>query len=935
MKQMTYLVTPSSMTNRSLASVNKRFVLLTLATLITVLVATFGLVSRASAQSPSTGLAIQNLTITQSGVSASVVTYDARVTIVNSSDTDFSGVQRVDYQIDGGDKQLAYIVTALQAGQTLIFTFSFHLSPGEHTISVILAESEVSRSVSVASADIFVEIIEHRVKRGRTVEFVIAVSNLGTLTASDLILSATWSNSSVDSSGRVVYVGIIPNIAPAQTITEVIPLQVQPGSYHFSFKAGTSTIEGVLDNNSADLSLDVEFIDLHTNVVATESLGWDGEGNALMSVTVEVTNEGVDDANTFYIGVGCDGQWEDSCSTSSQSDEISAGGSVETEMRLWLPIGSTPIRIFAVEDEDTFRWGNLNAIDHIIEVPDEPDLVWTLSKIATPEVATYWSDGSANVDLDLTFVNNGTNEPQLVVVECSLDDVTVDGCGAEFSVEKETDVYPTVIKRTLRLPSGETNLAISYGATEPKSISTTVPERITGIERDVWDCFSDTSNIDDDFEQDDQDSDEGVGCAGWDREHVTKWPVGEAIKLWSYGDAYYLKILDEVLQDATSFLNLEIERVATENEAQLKVYAGVVRENADSTGMDCVDSAGCARTWVADDGRITASTVAIWSNRFENEKQRDTVIRSTTLHELLHAFTNMQHRHHDRSSIMSYEALNYTTIDGMDRGLFALHAHPLVEPGMSFDEIRDLIVFADELNDPPEPVELSAPSLLRRTHAALMDAESFSFEVRGGWPGCQGNHDFGWAQLEAANLLPYAALWRHFHDGNDRYYYVGNLHDWGESEWWLRRGRNWNDVNVQRVTDATTFRGGFSSLLQTLADINVYANASDYTAVSRYADRIEIVVNIDEPNPLWSRGLNLEISIAMHPENYQILKYEMTWNFNPRDRRSCDTYTIEARSPQYGIDFMFPDAIREDSQILAPETIPDESDIKVEVATVN
>ena len=107
-------------------------------------------------------------------------------------------------------------------------------------------------------------------------------------------------------------------------------------------------------------------------------------------------------------------------------------------MRLWLPIGDTLTRIFAVEDEDTFRWGNLNVIDHTIAVPDAPDLVWNLSKIATPEVASYWSDGSANVDLNLTFVNNGTDESQVVVIECSQNEVIVDDCGAEFSVEKES-----------------------------------------------------------------------------------------------------------------------------------------------------------------------------------------------------------------------------------------------------------------------------------------------------------------------------------------------------------------------------------------------------------------------------------------------------------------------------------------------------------------
>ena len=92
---------------------------------------------------------------------------------------------------------------------------------------------------------------------------------------------------------------------------------------------------------------------------------------------------------------------------------------------------------------------------------------------------------------------------------------------------------------------------------------------------------------------------------------------------------------------------------------------------------------------------------------------------------------------------MSYEALDYTTVDGMDLGLFNLIGNPLVKPGMTFDEVLGLIIFADELNDPPKPVELSARALLRRAHAALMDADSFSFRVTGDWPGCSGNHDFG------------------------------------------------------------------------------------------------------------------------------------------------------------------------------------------------
>ena len=134
-----------------------------------------------------------------------------------------------------------------------------------------------------------------------------------------------------------------------------------------------------------------------------------------------------------------------------------------------------------------------------------------------------------------------------------------------------------------------------------------------------------------------------------------------------------------------------------------------------------------------------------------------------------------------------------------------------------------------------------------------------------------------------------------------------------------------------------TFRGGFSSLLQTLADINVYAKPfglHPLCLATQLRVEIEVTLSINQTHQ-WSRGLDLEIGVAVNPENYQILDYEMTWNFNPRNRNNCDIYTIEARSPQYAIDFTFPDAIRNDSQILAPATVPDEPEIEVEVVIVN
>ena len=898
------------------------FLTLSLATVLIV----FAVNMTASAQPASSGLTIQDLIISRIGKSSTAVNYQALVTISNSTGTDFAGVERVEYQLDDGDLQLGYILTALPDGESVSFTFDFALAPGEHTVRVVLGESEMSKSFSVAGADIAVLIAESRIKRGSIVEFDVNITNSGVLVARDLTLTSAWMNIDGDVSGEQVYDAELPTLGTNKRTSVSLPIQLRTGSYHFSFTVSTSTIEAEFDNNAVDLSLDVEFIDLRLEVIATESLGWDGDGNALMSMMVEVENAGVDDANTFYIGIECNAEWTWECSTSMQSDAVAAGEKTTSELRVWLPIGETPTRIFAVEDEDTFRWGDFNVIEKTITAPVVPEQVWTLNRISDPAIVGYWSDGSANVEFEMTLVNNGTDEPSNVTIQCMMDETVLEDCGDEITVNRGADVYPTVVHHVLRLPQGDTDLRFDYGADEPKSSLAIVPERIIGVERAVWDCFSDTSNLDPETNEQDEADDLGIGCAGWDQTYITKWPVGETIKFWTHGDPDYIEILNESLEDLGSFLNLEFESVPTKGEAQLTIHTGVAREDADFTGLDCIDFGGCAQTIFDEvDGRVTASNIAIWLSRLDDEVWRQHSIRATTRHELLHALTNMEHRHHDRTSLMSYDALDYTNIDGMDHGLFKLYSHHLVQPGMSFDQVLELIVFNDGLNDPSEPPELSAKSLLRRAHAAIMDAESLSFEIKGDWPGCRGNHDFGWAQLELANLRPYLAIWRHFLDGNDRYYYIGNPADWSASEWWLRRGRNWSDVGAERVSDATTFRGGFSSLLQSLADINVYANESDYSVISRTADKVKIEISIDEPNPRWSRGLNREISITVHPETYQISEYEMTWNFNPRDRDNCDTYTVRARSAEYGVEFTFPDAIREDSQLLLPEVATDES----------
>ena len=844
--------------------------------------------------------------------------------VQNVGNADFEASERLDYRINDEDPSIVAILTELAQGQSKNFTFNFDLPPGDHEISVILGESQTSDTITVEGADLALEVVDHRLKRGGEVEFDLEIANHGELTAKNIALSANWGDTPDDFIDTEVAFdddeqGLLPNFTTISTL----PIKVAPGAYRFTFDVSTATIEGQKDNNSASIELDVEFVDLRVSVQSSESLGWDGSGRAFMSMLINVENAGLDDSGPFVLGIECAAETIIECASSTEFESVPSGASSFGEVRVWMPVGETLTRVFAVEDEETFRWGELNAIDHTLDVSGAPDLVWNLTRISEPKVISYWSDGSANVDLDLTFVNNGVDETRSVLIQCVHADVVLADCGGEIDIQKVADVYPTVVEHTIRLPAGDMQLLFHYGDDEPIATPATVPERIVGIEREVWECFSDTSWLEVKFSGLWGDgTDQGIGCGGWEQEYIIKWPVGETINVWLTGDKLYTSIFEEVLEELAVFMNLEFEYVANKSDAQLQVYTGWPREDATTTGLDCVEYGGCAQRW-QDDYVMTQAKIAIWYKTYTDETKRDHWIRAISLHELLHALTNGKHRHHDRTSVMSYDALSYTTIDGIDEGLFQLLAHPLVEPGMSFGEVLDLIVFSDELNDPPEQPQMSAQQLLRRAAATMIDAGSVRFEMKGDWPGCAGNHDFGPATHEIGNLRRGHQHWTRFDNGNEHYYIIAKPdephapHDRELIEYWLNRGSRWERVGSDRIyNDDSAFRDYWSNPLDMLHHINIYGNPSNYNVVFRSSNLVILEIELGGPNPEWSRSVNVDIRIEMNPESFEISEYKMTWNFNPRSRDSCAIYEVRARGGVYGFEFKFPDEILERSRIL-------------------
>ena len=152
---------------------------------------------------------------------------------------------------------------------------------------------------------------------------------------------------------------------------------------------------------------------------------------------------------------------------------------------------------------------------------------------AAADVTGYWSDGSANVELTATLQNQGNLQletPVQVAVTCNRSGEAPDGCSETLSLSLPDGNGPAAGALTLRVPVGDTSFRFAYGKDQIETVGVNVPERILGVDRDVWECFSDTSKVDTVWEDD-----EGIGCGAWGDQTVFKWDQHAPIRISASG----------------------------------------------------------------------------------------------------------------------------------------------------------------------------------------------------------------------------------------------------------------------------------------------------------------------------------------------------------------------------------------------------------------
>ena len=822
------------------------------------------------------------------------------VTVKNVGELPGTEPVKLELLLDDDERDPVSMIDPLAAAETSSFELSRKLAPGHYRVTFIVADSEMSVAVHVKAADITLTALRHVITGDGTIAVEVQVTNQGDLVADSVELSAGWvptANDAADmdgSSGSTGAAVVIERLNPGESRVVSLPVEIPAGSYAFTLSGETASIEAFRDNNNAETTIAVDYVKLVVSIESVRHVGYKQGGDGIVDMDFSVANEGVTDSGELTVGVMCvDG----GCFQSLPLDSLQAGDSVDIMIRLAMPQGKIDTLVFAGGLDEGYRWGEDNVGRVTVNVAERAT-VSPAQNVETAVAGGYWSDGTANVEVTPSL---NTEDVQGITVTCSQRSETASACPQHAIVWPADGPEPSAETRIMRLPMGESYvLAFDYGGNE-NIVEVEVPERILGVERDVWECFRDTSNIGTVWE-----GRHGIGCGGWYDETITKWDQSVPVRVWANpaGDPRYIRILGEVLEELSPILNLQFQWGATETDATFVAHLGIDRSKAADIDIGC---RGCIGTRDIDHGVIRwVRFVDLRS--YPEERQ----IKRFILDKALRALLPILYRHRDQTSVTSgYKVVDGTLVHRMDQELFKLHSDPLVKPGMAMDEVREVLVLRDELLDRPGPAPLASLQMLEEAYVRLQSTGSAQYSISVRSVKC--GEQLGWTDYKIANYGFYDPRWIHIDDGSARHYIVEHGAElWSQdSEQWREIG--WHDLNQDSILSRyheLSPHNALSKIFRGYDDVEVeMAGQSDGELILK--------ANFASQAPVYPSA---EIAIVLDEQSYEIREYGIKW---PSDE-GCGVRELYAKDGRYGIEFEFPEAIWDISNTLSscgPDTL--------------
>ena len=838
---------------------------------------------------------VESVDIGFTGGGQGLVQTSFSVTVKNVGELPATELVKLELLLDDDKREPVSTIDPLAVGETSSIELSRELAPGHHRVTFIVADSEMSVDVHAKAADITLTAVRHVITSDGAIVLEVQVTNQGDLIADSVALSARWVPLAKDtadtdgSSGSAEGAVVTERLSSGENRVVRLPVEIPAGSYAFTLSAETGSIEAFRDNNSAETTVEVDYVKLIVSIESVRHVGYEQDGDGIVDMDFSVANEGVTDSGELIAGVMCvDG----GCFQSLSLDSLQVGDSVDIMIKVAMPHGTTDTLVFAGGLDEGYRWGEDNVGKVTVNIAERAT-VSPAQNAETVVVGGYWSDGTADVEVTPSL---HTEDIKDITVTCSQWGETASACPQHAIVWPADSIGPSAETLIMRLPMGESYvLTFDYGGNE-NFVVIHVPERILGVERDVWECFSDTSNIGTIWAN----RLHGIGCGGWDEETITKWDQSVPIKVWANpaGDPRAIRILGEVLEALSPILNLQFLWGASEEDATFVAHLGIDRSKADDIDIGCN---GCISTTDRDPGIIHSFRFVDYISQYLDDRQ----LREFILTKALHALLPIHYRHRDQTSVMSsYKVVDGTRLHRVEQELFKLHSDPLVRPGMAMDEVRELLVLRDELLDQPGPKPLTNLQMLEEAYIRLQTAGSAQYSILARSVKC--GEELPWTDYRIANFGFYAPRWIHFNDGPARHYIVEH-----GAELWSQDSEQWREIEWGDL-DQDSILSRYRELSPHNALIKIFRGYDDV--------EVEMVGHSDGELILMAKFASqalihpaAEIVIVLDEQSYEIREYSIKW----RSDEGCGVRELYAKDGRYGIEFEFPEAIWDISKTLS------------------
>ena len=351
---------------------------------------------------------------------------------------------------------------------------------------------------------------------------------------------------------------------------------------------------------------------------------------------------------------------------------------------------------------------------------------------------------------------------------------------------------------------------------------------------------------------------------------------------------------------------------------------GIQRSDAPDLGFEeWTDNGGFAGS-SSRRGETTSAYLVVWHGDWKGFFSPTDVIRSITIHEALHALVPIGHSTRP-ASIMGGSGLNAPS--PRDLELVRLNSHRLVRPGMTMEEVREVIVLDDELLDAPratseqrEPIDL-----IWRAYVALAEADSASFRLSGGWIDRHCGLTFGVRrgpiEMKIGDFTPLrddsALIYLNLQPAQFFIRYSPEDNEW--RHWQLSAGGTWQEVERQVLVDASSYWLWEGKLLRTLRSL-IMDGVPDTATVEETADGNLVVKATLAPSShanMWNNwGAEwdrVSLTLVLAPATAEIVGYTWESRFDPAaNPGGCLVYREVATDGQIGVDIVVPDSIQND-----------------------